>query len=115
MQRRKPMEMNRTLEDRTCEVRLTQREKKIVDFIRENGDSFLNDTITDFSEKVGVSDATIVRFCKHLGYKGYQDFKLHAAREQPCQLALRIVLQKHFLHRPWTWWLKNHWCRMLSV
>lgn len=81
MQRRKPMEMNRTLEDRTCEVRLTQREKKIVDFIRENGDSFLNDTITDFSEKVGVSDATIVRFCKHLGYKGYQDFKLHAARE----------------------------------
>ena len=70
-----------TFEERTSQVKLTQREKKIVDFIKNNGDSFLNDTITEFSEKAGVSDATMVRFCKHLGYKGYQDFKVHAARE----------------------------------
>ena len=70
-----------TFEERTSQVKLTQREKKIVDFIKSNGDSFLNDTITEFSEKAGVSDATMVRFCKHLGYKGYQDFKVHAARE----------------------------------
>ena len=71
---------NISFEDRASQVKLTQREKKIVDFIRENGDSFLNDTITEFSEKVGVSDATMVRFCKHLKYKGYQDFKVHYAR-----------------------------------
>ena len=70
-----------SLEDRASQVKLTAREKKIVEFIRENGDSFLSDTITEFSEKAGVSDATMVRFCKHLGYKGYQDFKVHAARE----------------------------------
>ena len=70
-----------SFEDRTAQVKLTQREQKIVDFIRANGDSFLSDTITEFSEKAGVSDATMVRFCKHLGYKGYQDFKVHAARE----------------------------------
>ena len=70
-----------TFDERTSQVKLTQREKKIVDFIKNNGDSFLNDTITEFSEKAGVSDATMVRFCKHLGYKGYQDFKVHAARE----------------------------------
>lgn len=73
--------MNSTFEERTSQVKLTQREKKIVDFMKRNGDSFLNDTITEFSEKAGVSDATMVRFCKHLGYKGYQDFKVHAARE----------------------------------
>ena len=73
--------MNTTFDERTSQVKLTQREKKIVDFMKRNGDSFLNDTITEFSEKVGVSDATMVRFCKHLGYKGYQDFKVHAARE----------------------------------
>ena len=66
---------------KASQVKLTQREKKIVDFLRENGDSFLNDTITEFSEKAGVSDATMVRFCKHLGYRGYQDFKMNVARE----------------------------------
>ena len=69
-----------SFEERTSQVKLTQREKKIVEFIKANGDSFLNDTITEFSEKAGVSDATMVRFCKHLGYKGYQDFKVHSAR-----------------------------------
>ena len=66
---------------KASQVKLTQREKKIVDFLKENGDSFLNDTITEFSEKAGVSDATMVRFCKHLGYRGYQDFKMQLARE----------------------------------
>ena len=73
--------MNTIIEDALARVKLTQREKKIVSFIEENGDSFLNDTITEFAEKAGVSEATIVRFCRHLGYKGYQDFKVHAARE----------------------------------
>lgn len=73
--------MDITFEERTAQVKLTQREKKIVEFMKKNGDSFLNDTISEFSEKAGVSDATMVRFCKHLGYKGYQDFKVHAARE----------------------------------
>lgn len=70
-----------SFEERAAQVKLTQREKKVIDFLKEHGDSFLNDTITEFSEKAGVSDATMVRFCKHLGYKGYQDFKVHAARE----------------------------------
>ena len=75
------MVTNMSFEERTSQVKLTQREKKVVEFIKQNGDSFLNDTITEFSEKAGVSDATMVRFCKHLGYKGYQDFKVNAARE----------------------------------
>ena len=75
------MVTNMSFEERAAKVKLTQREKKVVEFIKQNGDSFLNDTITEFSEKAGVSDATMVRFCKHLGYKGYQDFKVNAARE----------------------------------
>ena len=69
------------VEERLAQLKLTQREKKIIEFMKNNGDTFLNDTITEFSEKAGVSEATMVRFCKHLGYKGYQDFKVHAARE----------------------------------
>ena len=28
-----------------------------------------------------MSDASVVRFCKKLGYKGYQDFKVNAAKD----------------------------------
>ena len=75
------MNTDLSYEERAAQVKLTKREQKIVDFIKQNGDSFLNETITEFSEKAGVSDATMVRFCKHLGYKGYQDFKVNCARQ----------------------------------
>ena len=70
-----------SFEERLAHVKLTRREQKIVEFLKANGDSFLSDTITELSEKAGVSDATMVRFCKHLEYKGYQDFKMRMARE----------------------------------
>ena len=63
------------------EPKLTKREKKIVEYLLNSEEGILNDTITEFAEKAGVSDATVVRFCKHIGYKGYQDFKVHAARD----------------------------------
>lgn len=75
------MNTDLSYEERAAQVKLTKREQKIVDFIKQNGDSFLNETIIEFSEKAGVSDATMVRFCKHLGYKGYQDFKVNCARQ----------------------------------
>ena len=75
------MHENISFSDRLTQVRLTQREKKIAEYVNENREAFLNDTITEFAEKAGVSDATVVRFCRHIGYKGYQDFKMHAARD----------------------------------
>ena len=75
------MNTDLSYEERAAQVKLTKREQKIVDFIKQNGDSFLNETIIEFSEKAGVSDATMVRFCKYLGYKGYQDFKVNCARQ----------------------------------
>ena len=41
----------------------------------------LNYKITELAEEAGVSDASVVRFCKSVGYKGYQDFKVNAARD----------------------------------
>lgn len=39
-------------------------------------------SITELAELTGVAEATILRFCRQLGFNGYQDFKLHVAREQ---------------------------------
>ena len=81
--------------ERMQQVKLTQREKKIAAYLEENQDQFLNDTITEFAEKVGVSDATVVRFCRHIGYKGYQDFKMHAARDMlPKERQYNPVLER---------------------
>ena len=82
-------------DERVRQVKLTQREKKIAAYLEEHHDQFLNDTITEFAEKVGVSDATVVRFCRHIGYKGYQDFKMHAARDMlPKERQYNPVLER---------------------
>lgn len=36
-------------------------------------------TITDFATEIGVSSATIARFCQSLGYSGYREFRLALA------------------------------------
>lgn len=60
---------------------LTNTEIKIADYVLENYESVLGNNITELAENAGVSDASVVRFCKSLGYKGYQDFKINIARD----------------------------------
>jgi|SRR5690625_2448946 len=77
----------RELENRSIELTiesyypsLTKSEKKAADFILNKGDNILNYSITDFSEEAYVSESTILRFCRRIGLKGYQDFKLTLAK-----------------------------------
>ncbi len=60
---------------------LTNTENKIARYVLDNYDTVLSSNITELAEKAGVSDASVVRFCKSLGYKGYQDFKINAAKD----------------------------------
>ena len=61
--------------------RLTNTELKLADYILEHYDEALNYNVTELADSAGVSDASVVRFCKKLGYKGYQDFKVNAAKD----------------------------------
>lgn len=38
-------------------------------------------SITELSEKISSSEATILRFCRKIGFKGFQDFKLALSRD----------------------------------
>lgn len=60
---------------------MTITELKIADYVLNNYEAVLNNNISELAENSGVSDASVVRFCKGLGYKGYQDFKVNAARD----------------------------------
>lgn len=54
----------------------TKTEKKIADFITQNTNRVLFMSITDLSEACGVADASVHRFCRSMGVKGYQEFKM---------------------------------------
>lgn len=60
---------------------LTKAEKKIADYILKNIKEVIYMSVTDFAETVGVGEATILRFCQKIGYKGYQEFKIMLAKE----------------------------------
>lgn len=72
---------------RTIYSSLRDSEKKIADYINENYKDIMNLTITELAEKSGTSESAVVRLCKGLGYKGFQEFKIKAAQDviQPSQ------------------------------
>lgn len=74
----------------------TKSEKKIAEYILKNHNDILNATITELSEKINTSDASIARFCKTLGCKGYQDFKIRLAKEiLPKYKQLNIEIERN--------------------
>ena len=60
---------------RSIHPNLSPAEQRVSEYILQNAmqETFLN--ISDLAVKAGVSEATIVRFCKKLGYTGFLEFK----------------------------------------
>jgi DNA-binding MurR/RpiR family transcriptional regulator len=63
---------------------MTKSEQKVADYVMNQTEEAVYLTVTDLAEKVGVGETTVIRFCRKLNYKGYQDFKLAVAQ---CQVA----------------------------
>ncbi len=56
-------------------------ERKIADYILENTQNIISDSIGDFAKKCDCGNATVVRFAKRLNFSGYQALKIEIARE----------------------------------
>lgn len=54
----------------------TAAHKKLADFVLSNPEFVLNQSISEVAAACDVGEATISRFCRVLGFKGYHDFKL---------------------------------------
>lgn len=61
-------------------TKLTRSEKKIADFIFSHKETIEYLSITNFATQCSVGEATIFRFCKSLGFGGYNEFKLLLAK-----------------------------------
>lgn len=55
---------------------LTKTEKKIADYVRKNANQVLFMSITELADACKVADASVYRFCRTIGVKGYQEFKM---------------------------------------
>jgi DNA-binding MurR/RpiR family transcriptional regulator len=66
---------------RSLYARLSEKEKKVADYIIKNPEKIIHNTINEVAEDLGVADATVFRFCKRIGFKGYQAMKIALASE----------------------------------
>ncbi len=60
---------------------LTRTEQKIADVISQDPESTVYATLTDLAEKAGTGETSVLRFCRKLGFRGYQAFKLSIAQD----------------------------------
>lgn len=59
---------------------LTNSEQKVASFVQNNLDQVIYYSVTDLADEAGVGETTVLRFCRKIGLKGYQEFKLTLAQ-----------------------------------
>ncbi|MFB5662296.1 MurR/RpiR family transcriptional regulator [Alteribacillus sp. HJP-4] len=59
----------------------SEKEKRIADYIMEQPQEIVHSSISQVADDLGVAEATVFRFCKRLGFKGYQAMKIALASE----------------------------------
>ena len=68
--------------EKVKEKKVTKLQRKLIQFMESNSyESIIYFSITEFAAAAGVAEATVLRFCRSLGFNGYQDFKLSLAQE----------------------------------
>ncbi|MFD1129921.1 MurR/RpiR family transcriptional regulator [Paenibacillus provencensis] len=59
---------------------LTKSEQKVAECVLQNADDLMYYSVTELADYAGVGETTVMRFCRKIGFKGYQDFKLSLAQ-----------------------------------
>ncbi len=56
-------------------------EQNVARFVLENERQVIHYSITELAEKANTSEATVIRFCRKIGSRGFQEFKINLAKE----------------------------------
>lgn len=67
------------------------REQQVADFVLENLELVVRTNLTEIAKASGVSVATVNRFCKSLGCRGFKEFKI--------KFAQNVAVSLQYLHR----------------
>lgn len=72
--------------------KFSEKEKKIADYILEKPELVIHRTINEVADDLNLADATVFRFSKHIGFKGFQAMKIALASE--ISTPIRIVTEE---------------------
>lgn len=59
---------------------LRKSEVKVADTILAKPDQVIHFSVSELADMARVSEPTVIRFCRALGFKGFQDFKIYLAQ-----------------------------------
>jgi DNA-binding MurR/RpiR family transcriptional regulator len=59
---------------------LRKSEMKVADYVLDKAEDVIHFSVSQLAEQACVSDPTVIRFCRAMGFKGFQDFKIHLAQ-----------------------------------
>lgn len=62
------------------EDNLSKTEKKVAKYMIEHPEDVLSSSVEELAQATGTSGATIVRFCRTIGFRGFMDFKYQMER-----------------------------------
>ena len=66
---------------RIREGKLTKSQRKLLEYFETaDANKILYMSITELAEEVEMAEATVLRFCRSLGFNGYQEFKFNLAQ-----------------------------------
>ena len=66
---------------------LLRAERKVADYVLANAESILAQSVGEVAMRSGISEATVIRFCRTAGFTGFQNLKISLAREHVSPLA----------------------------
>lgn len=66
---------------KTMYSQFSEKEKAIADYILEDPQKIIHSTINQVADDLFVADATVFRFCKRIGFNGFQSMKIALASE----------------------------------
>nr|WP_281067873.1 MurR/RpiR family transcriptional regulator [Cohnella thailandensis] len=60
---------------------LTKTEQKVAQYILENAQDVIYQSVTELAERADTGETTVLRLCRKLKFSGFQDFKLSLAQD----------------------------------
>ena len=71
---------------RAMQAELSKSERRVADTLLESPQHYIKATMRELALASGVSEPTIVRFCRTLGLSGYREFRLRLAQDLASQI-----------------------------
>ena len=56
-------------------------ERVVADYVLSHPEQVMNMSVSEAARDIEVGESTVIRFCRALGYRGYQEFKLRLAQD----------------------------------